>query len=42
MYVVQHLQTEARTQKASVRILHRPIKEESIMKLKEETEKISG
>jgi hypothetical protein len=39
MYVVQNLQTEARTQKASVRILHRPIKEESKIKPKEEIEK---
>jgi hypothetical protein len=41
MYVVQHLQTEARSQKALVRILQRPIKEESKIKPKEETEKIS-
>jgi hypothetical protein len=42
MYVIQQLQTEARTQKASVRILLRPIKEESKIKPKEETEKILG
>jgi len=41
-YVVQHLQTEARIENTSVRIPHRPIKEESRIKPKEVIEKISG